>query len=197
MTCLKGLFYYCYAAHDLPTVAHCLPKEDDSPAYFLKETVKHKVRLWTRTLRTVTTKGKLLSPEVLTLPKTNAAYAQNDPPVTCKGRYHFKGTRLTAVNVLNFPFMPKILQSAPLGNSKGCFLCNWTIKRVCELSENDVVRGGVCRYCHTPVSKYVSFKSTSSLISTSVTTFLSMLFSFPSLVDERQTNPTKVTFLIH
>lgn len=43
MTCLKGLFYYCYAAHDLPTVAHCLPKEDDSPAYFLKETVKHKV----------------------------------------------------------------------------------------------------------------------------------------------------------
>lgn len=80
MTCLKGLFYYCYAAHDLPTVAHCLPKEDDSPAYFLKETVKHKVRLWTRTLRTVTTKGKLSSPEVLTLPKTNTAYAQNDPP---------------------------------------------------------------------------------------------------------------------
>lgn len=43
MTCLKGLFYYCYEAHDLSTVAHCLPKEDDSPAYFLKETLKQKV----------------------------------------------------------------------------------------------------------------------------------------------------------
>lgn len=57
MTCLKGLFYYCYAAHDLPTVAHCLPKEDDSPAYFLKETVKHKVdsgpELWGQLLQKI------------------------------------------------------------------------------------------------------------------------------------------------